>query len=68
MYYFKFVYNFVYISFVFFKLKLDNNKTDIFLDFELDFDKLYIDMNIDDDYNNIIGYEYFLDMLDYFNL
>ena len=68
MYYFKFVYNFVYISFVFLKLKLDNNKSDIFLDFELDFDKLYIDMNIDDDYNNIIGYEYFLDMLDYFNL
>ena len=68
MYYFKFVYNFVYISFVFLKLKLNNNKNDIFLDFELDFDKLYIDMNIDDDYNNIIGYEYFLDCLDFFNL
>lgn len=68
MYYFKFVYNFVYISFVFLKLKLDNNKSDLYLDFELDFDKLYIDMNIDDDYNNIISYEYFLDMLDYFNL
>ena len=68
MYYFKFVYNFVYISFVFLKLKLDNNKSDIFLDFELDFDKLYIDMNIDDDYNNIIGYEQFLNCLDFFNL
>ncbi len=41
MYYFKFVYNFVYISFVFLKLKLDNNKSDLYLDFELDFDKLY---------------------------
>ena len=68
MYYFKFVYNFVYITFVFLKLKLDNNKSDIFLDFELDFDKLYIDMNIDDDYNNIIGYEQFLNCLDFFNL
>ena len=68
MYYFKFVYNFVYISFVFLKLKLDNNKSDIFLDFELDFNKLYIDMNIDDDYNNIIGYEFFLDCLDFLNL
>ena len=68
MYYFKFVYNFVYITFVFLKLKLDNNKSDIFLDFELDFTKLYIDMNIDDDYNNTIGYEEFLICLDFFNL
>lgn len=68
MYYFKFVYNFVYITFVFLKLKLNNNKSDLFLDFELDFDKLYIDMNIDDDYNNIIGYEQFLNCLDFFNL
>jgi len=29
---------------------------------------LYIDMNIDDDYNNIIGYEFFLNCLDFFNL
>jgi hypothetical protein len=67
MFYFKFVYNFVYISFVFLKVKLDNNN-DNFLDFELDINKLYIDMNIDDDYYNIIGFEYFLDMLDFFNL
>jgi len=68
MYYFKFVYNFVYISFVFFNLKFDNNKNEEFLDFELDFSKLYFDMNIDDDYNNIIGFEFFLDCLDFFNL
>jgi hypothetical protein len=67
MYYFKFVYNFVYISFVFLKMKLDNNN-DNFLDFELDINKLYIDMNIDDDYYNVIGFEYFLDCLDFFNL
>jgi len=67
MYYFKFVYNFVYISFVFLKMKLDNND-DNFLDFELDINKLYIDMNIDDDYYNVIGFEYFLDCLDFFNL
>jgi len=67
MFYFKFVYNFVYMSFVFLKLKLDNNN-DNFLDFELDINKLYIDMNIDDDYYNVIGFEYFLDCLDFFNL
>jgi hypothetical protein len=67
MFYFKFVYNFVYISFVFLKMKLDNNN-DNFLDFELDINKLYIDMNIDDDYYNVIGFEYFLDCLDFFNL
>jgi hypothetical protein len=67
MFYFKFVYNFVYISFVFLKMKLDNND-DNFLDFELDINKLYIDMNIDDDYYNIIGFEYFLDCLDFFSL
>ena len=68
MYYFKFVYNFVYITFVFLKLKLNKNTSDLYLDFELDFNKLYIDMNIDDDYNNIIGYEQFLNCLDFFNL
>lgn len=67
MFYFKFVYNFVYISFVFLNMKLDNNN-DNFLDFELDINKLYIDMNIDDDYYNVIGFEYFLDCLDFFNL
>jgi hypothetical protein len=48
-------------------MKLDNNN-DNFLDFELDINKLYIDMNIDDDYYNVIGFEYFLDCLDFFNL
>tara|TARA_B100000575_G_scaffold266284_1_gene243497 strand:+ start:53 stop:259 length:207 start_codon:yes stop_codon:yes gene_type:complete len=68
MFYFKFIYNFIYLTILFFNIKNDNNKNEIFLDGYINFNKVFLDMNIDDDYNNIIGYEFFLSVLDYFNL
>ena len=68
MFYFKFIYNFIYLTILFINIKNDNNKNEIFLDGYINFNKVFLDMNIDDDYNNIIGYEFFLSVLDYFNL
>lgn len=63
MFYFKFVYNFVYLIILFINIKLDNNKNDIFFDSYINFDKIYLDNNIEDDYNNIIGYKEFLNLI-----
>ena len=68
MFYFKFVYNFVYIIILSINIKLDNNKDLIFLDSYYNLDRLYLDNNIDNDYNNIICYKEVLNILDYFNL
>jgi len=68
MFYFKFIYNFIYLTLLFINIKNDNNKNEIFLDEYINFNKVFLDMNIDDDYNNIIGYEFFLSCLDFFNL
>ena len=68
MFYFKFVYNFVYLIILFINIKFDNNKNDIFLDEYINFDKVYLDNNIDIEYNNIISYKQFLNILDYINL
>jgi hypothetical protein len=68
MFYFKFVYNFVYFIILFINIKLDNNKDLIFLDSYYNLDRLYLDNNIDNDYNNIICYKEVLNILDYFNL
>ena len=51
-----------------FNIKLDNNKDLIFLDSYYNLDRLYLDNNIDNDYNNIICYKEVLNILDYFNL
>ena len=63
MYIFKFVYNFVYLIILFINIKFDNNKNDIFFDSYINFDKIYLDNNIEDDYNNIIGYKEFLNLI-----
>ena len=68
MFYFKFVYNFVYLIILFINIKFDNNKNDIFLDEYINFDKVYLDNNIDIEFNNIISYKQFLNILDYINL
>lgn len=68
MFYFKFVYNFVYLIILFINIKFDNNKNDIFFDEYINFDKVYLDNNIDIEYNNIISYKQFLNILDYINL
>ena len=68
MFYFKFVYNFVYLIILFINIKLDNNKNSIFFDSYINFDKIYLDNNIDLEYNNIISYKQFLDMIFYFNI
>ena len=60
MFYFKFVFNFVYFIILFFNIKFDNNKNDIFFDEYINFDKVYLDNNIEEEYNNIIGYKLFL--------
>ena len=63
MFYFKFVYNFIYLIILFINIKLDNNKNDIFFDEYINFNKVYLDNNIEDDYNNIIGYKEFLNLI-----
>lgn len=68
MFYFKFVYNFVYLIILFINIKFDNNKNDIFLDEYINFDKVYLDNNIDLEYNNIIGYKLFLDLIFYLKI
>jgi|11_taG_2_1085331.scaffolds.fasta_scaffold00480_34 hypothetical protein len=68
MFYFKFVYNFVYLIILFINIKLDNNKNSIFFDEYINFDKIYLDNNIDLEYNNIVSYKEFLDMIFYFNI
>ncbi len=68
MFYFKFVYNFVYLIILFINIKFDNNKNDIFLDEYINFDKVYLDNNIDLEYNNIISYKQFLDLIFYLKI
>jgi len=68
MYYFKFCYNFIYFIILFTSIKLNKNKNTIFLDSYINFDKVYLDNNIDDDYNNIVSYKEFLDMIFYFKI
>ena len=68
MFYFKFVYNFVYLIILFINIKLDNNKNSIFFDEYINFDKIYLDNNIDLEYNNIVSYKEFLDLIFYFNI
>jgi len=68
MFYFKFVYNFVYLIILFINIKFDNNKNDIFLDEYINFDKVYLDNNIDLEFNNIIGYKLFLDLIFYLKI
>tara|TARA_Y100000389_G_C17300862_1_gene432909 strand:- start:633 stop:842 length:210 start_codon:yes stop_codon:yes gene_type:complete len=68
MFYFKFVYNFVYLIILFINIKLDNNKNSIFFDEYINFDKIYLDNNIDLEYNNIVSYKEFLDIIFYFNI
>ena len=63
MFYFKFVYNFVYLIILFINIKFDNNKNDIFLDEYINFYKIYLDNNIDLKFNNIIVYKLFLDLI-----
>ena len=68
MFYFKFVYNFVYLIILFINIKFDNNKNDIFLDEYINFDKVYLDNNIDLEFNNIISYKQFLDLIFYLKI
>ena len=68
MFYFKFFYNFVYLIILFINIKFDNNKNDIFLDEYINFDKVYLDNNIDLEYNNIISYKQFLDLIFYLKI
>lgn len=68
MFYFKFVYNFVYLIILFINIKFDNNKNDIFFDSYINFDKIYLDNNIDLEYNNIISYKQFLDLIFYLKI
>ena len=68
MFYFKFIYNFVYLIILFINIKLDNNKNSIFLDSYINFDKVYLDNNIDLEFNNIISYKEFLDLIFYLKI